>query len=844
MTPPRPALQFDGIPENLKALARWVLWRPEERDGKITKVPFTPWGKRADSMDSQTWSAFETVKQAYEKNPDVWSGVGFVLRPPFVGLDLDNCVNDGGPNQRAAKIIERLNSYSECSPSGQGVHVIAKGKIPRGRKRGDVEMYQQGRYFTMTGNRLPSSPVTVEERGEEIEQVYQELFGEEPTAPWSERVSPARLDDEKILILASQNPKFGRLMTGDIGGYPSASEADLALAAILAQYTQNGEQILRVIRRSKLWDQKWERPDYQERTLTKALASARCIPDPTTQTTAPMAYLPEITEEEIAAMPRPENPRLTIDLEEGNFIQKYMGYAAGRSDAYSEYNFAVATFLVSTAIERKIVLRIKQGTVHPNLWLFCLGDSTTSRKTTALKGACAILDMWDPQRKLPGSFSPEAMIEALSECPRAYLLKDEAGSLLASMQKKYMEETRDFFSEIYDNGNYYRKLRTGQRKERREFRIEKPYVTQLMATTPDNFREYTSEIDLTSGWLLRYLYVFPNHRKAWKAFEGADEDDFSQYIAISNAYRDLKEKLAGTDVDGLSLTLSSEGWQYFATWQRAMEEHAMTTEDRIIQAVTGRLMTSALKLAIVFCVAGEDFDPNWTREISIQHLKEATHLVDGYFLPIAKIVADVVARSEKENLQNRIIGLIKRSGGAIHRRDLLRKLHATIKDVDAAISALEEGEEIETCILKMKTRDRVCYRLIADYVTIVPKVPIVPIVTIVTEIPTDSASSENDKLFGILETIGTDVTKETNETIETLVSRETVKAVLAFEKEGKPIIPFKLGQFLGLQTVGQLVRELKALGYRETKDRSDGMLIWWSNIFPAEGGSAVSLEDL
>jgi putative DNA primase/helicase len=78
-------------------------------------------------------------------------------------------------------------------------------------------------------------------------------------------------------------------------------------------------------------------------------------------------------------------------------------------------------------------------------------------------------------------------------------------------------------------------------------------------------------------------------------------------------------------------------------------------------------------------------------------------------------------------------------------------------------------------------------------------------------------------------------------TAATPIFWETFKAVFAFEKEGSPIVPFKLGQFLGLQTIGPLVKALKALGYRETKARSsDGMWIW-SNVFPEEDGSVVSL---
>jgi len=48
--------------------------------------------------------------------------------------------------------VERLNSYTEKSPSGTGIHIFIKAKLPPGgRKKGDFECYESGRYLTMTG---------------------------------------------------------------------------------------------------------------------------------------------------------------------------------------------------------------------------------------------------------------------------------------------------------------------------------------------------------------------------------------------------------------------------------------------------------------------------------------------------------------------------------------------------------------------------------------------------------------------------------------------------------------------------------------------------------------------
>ena len=513
--------------------------------------------------------------------------------------------------------------------------------------------------------------------------------------------------------------------------------------------------------------------EYSE--ISKTLASAwsgavaREIPDEAwwAGSTDEDDGIKSITEEELNGLPVAENPRLFVSLEPDNFISEYVDYASSLSDAYVEYHFAAALFMVSTAIDRRAVLKLKQGTVHPNLWLFCLGNSTTSRKTTSMNEPEAILDTYEVGRRLPSSFSPEALIEALADCPRSYFMKDEAGGLLASMSKKYMEETRDFFSELYEGKDYHRKLRTGQRKEKREFQIRSPYVTQWLATTPDNFRAYTSELDVTSGWLLRYAYFWPDYVKPWRAFEEATNEDFSQFVSISMKYRDLKEKLAGLDIEGLKLSLTAEGWEHFAGWQRAIEERAMMEEDRIAQAVAGRLMTFALKLAMVFTIGRWDFDPSTTRAISLEHVQEATRQVESYFLPMARVVIEEVARSEKENLQNRIIGTIRRAGGKITRRDLLRRLHVRLEDVDKAISALEASEEIE----KLQVEDgkgptKHVYRLTVSNVTSVSNV---------TQIPRDSTRSDftdRDKSSCFIETVGTVATDETVVTGETLGPEE------------------------------------------------------------------------
>lgn len=148
--------RVEGIPNALKAVQQWVLWRVVDRGGKRAKIPFQQNGKPASSTDPGTWADFDTVLLAY--NEGGYSGVGFVLSESdrFCGADFDHCRNreTGEIDQTVLDAVNTLDSYSEISPSGEGVRVIFAGGLPEGKNvnAGAVEFYQTGRYLTITGH--------------------------------------------------------------------------------------------------------------------------------------------------------------------------------------------------------------------------------------------------------------------------------------------------------------------------------------------------------------------------------------------------------------------------------------------------------------------------------------------------------------------------------------------------------------------------------------------------------------------------------------------------------------------------------------------------------------------
>jgi hypothetical protein len=216
-----------------------------------------------------------------------YHGIGFVFTPEddLCGVDLDGCLDPatGEIEGWAQEIIEELNSYTEISPSGTGVHILVKGELPSERnRRGKFEAYDRARYFTITGKHLEGTPKTIEDRHEQLRSVTQRVLGgpesengHKEAARSSEFAS--ELSDEEIIQkarAADNGEKFCKLWSGDTSGYASASEADAALCSLLAFWTgPDPQRIDNHFRRSGLCREKWiKREDYRRKTIEHALS--------------------------------------------------------------------------------------------------------------------------------------------------------------------------------------------------------------------------------------------------------------------------------------------------------------------------------------------------------------------------------------------------------------------------------------------------------------------------------------------------------------------------------------------------------------------------------------------
>jgi hypothetical protein len=177
------------IPDRLAECAQWICWQEVERDGKPTKVPIKPYHTsgtaNASATDPATWRDLQSALEFHQSDRVDTDGIGFVFAPEtsLVGVDLDDCRDPatGDLTDWARDIVERLDSYTEVSPSGRGVHVLLDGELPPGRnRRGAVEMYDEARFFTVTTNHVEGTPETVARRQDALLGVHYEYVQTSP----------------------------------------------------------------------------------------------------------------------------------------------------------------------------------------------------------------------------------------------------------------------------------------------------------------------------------------------------------------------------------------------------------------------------------------------------------------------------------------------------------------------------------------------------------------------------------------------------------------------------------------------------------------------------------------
>jgi hypothetical protein len=268
-------VNVDAVPVELRERAQWVVWRSERRsDGKWTKVPYRAVDAhtKASATNPHTWAPFERALAVPAADAQ---GVGFVFsaEDPYTGVDFDDCIDvtTGELHPAVAEILEALGGYQERSPSGRGIHAIVIGTVPGDRHKtadtpwgGMFEIYDRGRYFTVTGD---GSGVPVESQ-EQVDALYVRMWGEPSSngarpEPEPEPDGPAR---ELTALLKLGKIRRTVKRDGTPPGDGSASAWDFFLACEARRCGCSLAEFALLLKQARGDDAKSGRADYVEGT--------------------------------------------------------------------------------------------------------------------------------------------------------------------------------------------------------------------------------------------------------------------------------------------------------------------------------------------------------------------------------------------------------------------------------------------------------------------------------------------------------------------------------------------------------------------------------------------------
>ncbi len=279
------------IPDELKLFNQFVLWKLVQTSTRLAKLPYQVTGHVARINDPSTWSSYHDCVATFVKQK--YDGIGFVLtqHDPFTAIDFDHVIDAGNKiNQWVKGIIQNLQSYTEVSQSGKGLHTFirtTKTKINRRIQLStdqSIEVYNTSRFIALTGRFLHQYPLMIQD----CEEQLHDIISNQPALPvvqsWTnDRECPVCCEDRVVIeaVLYRFGERFSKLLNGDCSDYDNDhSRCDLAFVSMVARHCLDKHQVERIWLQQSLLGRREKvvrRLDYRQRTIDKAFSSIKFV---------------------------------------------------------------------------------------------------------------------------------------------------------------------------------------------------------------------------------------------------------------------------------------------------------------------------------------------------------------------------------------------------------------------------------------------------------------------------------------------------------------------------------------------------------------------------------------
>jgi hypothetical protein len=607
------------ISDLLKGIPHWVGWAyipeidPDSGELSWNKPPIDiRTGGPASSTNPTTWSTFALAELAYRSGG--LDGLGLVLHAELedptalIAIDLDHCRNPetGAIEPWAQHIIRTINSYSEVSPSGCGVRILLFGRLPpHGRKKGNYENYETGRYVTITGQHLAGTPRDVNPRQRELEEVHRRYWPPEPASNRNGHAggggTPNNLDDVELIRRASEarnGRRFQQLWAGDTTGFTSPSEADLALCNYLAFWCGGPDEgrIDELFRQSGLFRSKWNREDYRRRTIAKALTGRTEYYERNGRPPGRASAEPEPWQLPIPLSEEPAVAAFPVEI----FPERLAAFAEEIGQAMNcplDYAAVPMLAIAGAAVGASRVLEIKRGWQEQGRLYVAIIGPPGGAKTPALREVAAPVykeqaqraqkyraakkewDKLDAEQQGPRPIretvyvcdvTTEKLAEVLQDNPRGVaLIRDELTGWIASMNQ-YRAHGRGGDRQFFLSAWAGEPVSVDRKNRDEPVFVSHPFIGVVGGLPPDLLSRLRGEKEILDGFFDRLLPCFPKPPRAvgetWQCVSEEASGQWEQVLA--HLWSLEQEKTAGGELYPKAINFTQCGHQAWKAFYR------------------------------------------------------------------------------------------------------------------------------------------------------------------------------------------------------------------------------------------------------------------------------------
>jgi hypothetical protein len=387
-----------------------------------------------------------------------------------------------------------------------------------------------------------------------------------------------------------------------------------------------------------------------------------------------------------------DEERKVLEDQKG-FVERYIEWASGLGDAAPQYHQAGAFTILSALLSGRVVLPTSFGTIKPNLWFMILGDTTLTRKSTAMELAIDLVMEVDPDCVMATDGSVEGLMQQLEARPRrpSIFLRDEFSGLLEMMVKRdYYAGMAEVLTKLYDGKMQKRVLR------KETVTVRDPVLIILAGGIRTRVTGLLTHEHVSSGFIPRFVFVTaesdtdrlqplgpPTTRVQGNRLELIEE--------MEDLYEHYSGAPAGRPKDALwEAQLSPEAWQRYNQLERTLVESGLDSEQPdLMTPLYDRLAKSTLKAAVLVAAARQRTGTVLVEPADIIHAIKYAERWREYAIEIVNGIGKSVWERDLDRIARAIA---KRPG--VSRSQLMQSYHLNAKQADLVFETLIQRNRI------------------------------------------------------------------------------------------------------------------------------------------------------